>query len=66
MSKMLILAKVIRAGWRSVKHRGKNLGDIGAEAGVLVRVRPLLVAVFGVPLAAGDGRVEGGGRVLRT
>jgi len=65
LSQMLILSEVIRAGRLGVKDAGKDLGDIGAVAGVEVR-RLLLVAVFGGPLAAGDGRVEGGGRVLGT
>jgi hypothetical protein len=42
-----------------------NLGDIGAKASVVVR-RLTLVFVFGGPLSAADGRIEGGGRVLRT
>lgn len=62
---MLILSEVIRAGWLGVKGGGKDLGDIGAEMGVLVWFL-LLALLFGWPLAAGDGRVEGGGGVLPT
>ena len=63
---MLLLPETIWTGRLGVKDGGKDLGDIGAEAGVGVQVRLLLVLLLGGPLAAGDGRIEGGGCVLRT
>lgn len=63
---MLILPEVIGTGWLGVKDTGKDLGDVGAEAGVEVLACLLLVVPPGGSLAAGDDRIEGGGLVLRT
>lgn len=65
ISQMLILSEPVRAGRMGVKGCGKDLGDVGAEAGVGVWRRFLLVALLGGPPAGDDGRVEGGGRVVR-
>jgi len=63
---MLILFEPVRTGRLGVKGGRKDLGNVYAEAGVLVLVDLLLVALLGGPLAAADSRIEGDGRVLRT
>jgi hypothetical protein len=65
MSQGLVLPETIRAGRLGVKGGGKDLGDISAEAGVLMLFFLVFLVLTG-PLAAGDGRIEGGGRVIRT
>ena len=66
ITQMLILPEVIGTGWLGVKDTGKDLWDVGAEAGVEVLACLLLVVPLGGSLTAGNGPVEGGGRVFRT
>jgi len=56
---------MIRTGRLSVKDGGKNLGDVGAVPGVLLRFG-LLSFLLRWSLSAGDSCVDGGRRVVRA
>ncbi|WP_431210329.1 hypothetical protein ACQ86N_30450 [Puia sp. P3] len=59
------MSKAVGVGRLGVRGGGKDLGNIGAEAGFGMRGL-LLVTLFGGSQEGDDGRVEGGGGVLRT
>ena len=63
VSQRLVISKVIGTGRLGVKDGGKDLGNVGAVSGIQVRFFPLSLLFCG-PLAAGDSRFDGGGRIF--